>query len=128
MGTLTQQKQITLGLVLTSLSISILTTTIYVTEDVYGYLPQSGQYIRVSDGLMDACTQSGYSTSYCGDILYGTNPGGYCNGLQYCPPIQDPGYTYSDPYNAMKDSQQQYNQYDNAIKQWDYLYPPGWSR
>lgn len=101
-----------------------MTTTIYATKDVYGYLPQSGQYVRVSDGLIDACTQSGYSYNSCQSMLYGSNPGGYCNGLDYCPQIQDPGYTYSDPYGAMRDSQQKSGQIQGYIDQWDYLYPP----
>ena len=82
----------------------------------------------VSDGLMGHACKAVILTTLVENMLYSTNPGGYCNGLSYCPPIQDPGYTYSDPYGAMRDSQQKSNQLDGLIQQWDYLYPPGWSR
>lgn len=88
------------------------------------------QYVSSNtNGLMDACLQSGFSVSYCNNILFSTNPGGYCTTLQYanvpCPQIQDPDYTYSDPGNAIQDSQNKINQLDNLIRQWDSLYPPG---
>lgn len=129
MGTLTQYNRVIVGILITALSFSLITSMSNLTEKVSASKPlQQAEYIRISDGLMDACTQTGYSYSSCQSMLYGSNPGGYCNYLDYCPPIQDPGYTYSDPYGAMRDSQQKSGQIDNYIQQWDYLYPPGWSR
>lgn len=130
MGTITQKGQIVVGLVMALFFVSVLTAA--GSQDLVGYQLQKGEYIRVSDGLMDACLQSGFSYSYCNNILYSENPGGYCDYLSSanvgCPQIQDPEFTYNNPGQAIQESQRKSNQLDNLIEQWDYLYPPGWSK
>jgi hypothetical protein len=132
MGTSTQNRHILTGIVIMVLLLYAFIDTNYQSEKAFAYMQQSGEFIRISDGLMDACLQSGFSYGYCNNILYSKNPGGYCDYLSSanlgCPQIQDPSFTYNNPGQAMQESQNKINQLDNLIQQWDYLYPPGWSR
>jgi hypothetical protein len=132
MGTLTQTKDLIKISAALILSISIVAGLSTSLESVFAIYDHKGQVIRVSDALMQNCLNTGYSYNSCENMLYSTNPGGYCDYLSSanvgCPQIQDPAFTYSNPGLAQQESQNKINQLDNLIQQWDNLYPPGWSK
>jgi hypothetical protein len=90
---------------------------------------QSTGHINSANGLNDACLRSGFSQEKCDNILFSTNPGGFCTTLTIagvpCPKIQDPAKTFNDPSGALAESEARSRATEGAIQGFNRLFPSG---
>jgi hypothetical protein len=90
---------------------------------------QSTGRINNANGLNDACLKSGFSQEKCNNILFSSNPGGFCTTLTIagvpCPKIQDPAKTFNDPSGALAESEARSRATEGAIQGFNRLFPPG---
>jgi hypothetical protein len=78
-------------------------------------------------GLNQACLDSGFSQEKCTNLLFSDDPGGYCSTLKLagldCPKIQDPAFTYGNPEEARRQSEQQIENTERGIQGFEETVP-----